>query len=261
MTLLADNVLASVDGFGITTPDLPATVDDVITAAKDDRPFSVFTLNLDHLVKLRRNFAFRAAYHNAEIVTADGAPVAWLARFQNRSITRTTGADLMAPLAEAAAAAHLPVYLFGTSAGVIAKAARELSDRTEGALDIAGTYAPSQNFNPVGPEADLTIERIRNSGARLCFVALGAPKQELFAEHARQRGLNCGMVCIGASLDFLAGAQIRAPQVMRDYGFEWVWRLASNPRRLARRYAECALVFADLTLLTLLRERFTRLKA
>lgn len=257
MVLHADKALARVDGFGITTPDLESAIHEIITAARAARPFSVFTLNLDHLVKLRRNFAFRAAYDHADIVTADGAPVAWLARFQDKSIVRTAGADMMAPLADAAADAHLPVYLFGTSPGVIAKAARELGNRNDGRLDIAGSYAPPQGFDPEGPEADLAIERIRQSGARLCLVALGAPKQEIFAERARRQGLACGMVCIGASLDFIAGSQTRAPKFMRDHGLEWVWRLATNPRRLAKRYADCALVFADLILLAPLRERWS----
>ncbi len=253
--------LAKVDGWGISAPDLASTVASIMSAAKAGGPFSVFTLNLDHLVKLRRNAAFRAAYANASIVTADGAPVAWLAKFQNKNIERTTGADLLAPLAEAAAEAHLAVFLFGSSAGVMARAGRDLGERTEGRLDIAGTLAPSEAFDPEGSEADLAIEKIRLSGAKLCFIALGAPKQEIFADRARTKGLDCGMICIGASLDFIAGTQIRAPQIMRNNGFEWVWRLATNPRRLVRRYAECAALFFDLILIEPLKERVTRIKA
>jgi exopolysaccharide biosynthesis WecB/TagA/CpsF family protein len=247
-------VLATVDGWAINMANLDAALRSVIALAKATKPFTVFTLNLDHLVKLRRNEKFRAAYRNAEIVTADGAPVAWLARWQNAAVQRATGADLLVPLAEAAADARLPVFLFGSTAGVLAKAARDLDERTDGLLDIAGTRAPSHDFDPEGPEADRAIESIRLSEAKLCFVALGAPKQEIFAEYARKSGLACGMICIGAAIDFIAGAQIRAPVIIRKSGMEWAWRLFSHPRRLARRYGDCAAVFADLALLSPLRQ-------
>lgn len=247
--------LACIDGRGITCPDLAQAVRETVRRAKSGEAFTLFTLNLDHLVKLRRSAAFRAAYANAAIVTADGAPVAWLARMQSPAIERATGADLLVPLAQAAAEAHLPVFLFGTSADVMARAGRDLAERTDGALDIAGTHAPSNNFDPEGAEADAAIARIRQSGARLVFIALGAPKQEIFAERARAAGLKCGFVCVGAALDFIAGTQVRAPGVLRDNGLEWIWRLATNPRRLARRYAECAGLFVHLMLAAPFRSR------
>ena len=251
-------ILACVDGWGITTANQESALDEIIASAKSSKAFTVFTLNLDHIVKLRRNTEFRSAYTNADIVTADGAPVAWLARLQNKSVERATGADLLIPLANAAAEAGLPVFLFGTSPDVMARAGRELGDHTDGTIDIAGTLAPSLAFDPTGPEADAAIAKIKASGAKLCFIALGAPKQEVFAEYARSKGLPCGMICIGAALDFIAGEQVRAPQAMRNNGLEWIWRLATNPRRLGKRYADCAAVFADLIVLAPLRQRMAR---
>lgn len=260
MASVPASVLARIDGWGINTPDLDSALANIVASAKAAKPFTVFTMNLDHLVKLRRSAEFREAYASADIVTADGAPVAWLARWQDVSVQRATGADLILPLADAAAHAALPVFLFGTSAPVMARAGRELSERTDGLIDIAGTLAPSASFDPAGPEADAAIERIRASGARLCFVALGAPKQEIFAQRAREKGVPCGFVCIGAAIDFIAKEQIRAPQTLRNSGLEWVWRLATNPRRFARRYAECAAVFFDLTINELLRSKIARVR-
>ncbi|MBS0267643.1 MAG: WecB/TagA/CpsF family glycosyltransferase, partial [Proteobacteria bacterium] len=161
-------------------------------------------------------------------------------------IARATGSDMLLPLLDAATAAGLPVFLFGSTEAVLTKAANEITSATDGLLKIAGMLSPSRAFDPEGDEADRAIETIKKSGARICIVALGAPKQEIFAEHARAQGLACGMICSGASLDFLAGAQIRAPGLFRKLGLEWMWRLATNPRRLAKRYAECAIVLADL---------------
>ncbi|MEQ1717712.1 MAG: WecB/TagA/CpsF family glycosyltransferase [Hyphomicrobium sp.] len=261
MASASPSYLATVDGRGINCPNLANAIHATIARAKAGGPFTVFTLNLDHLVKLRRNPAFRTAYANADIVTADGAPVAWLARTQNASIERTTGADLLVPLVEAAAEARLPIFMFGSSPDVMARAGRELGERTDGLLDIAGTLSPSDGFDPAGPEADAAIARIKQSGARLVFVALGAPKQEVFAERARAQGVACGFVCIGAALDFIAGTQIRAPQAMRDNGVEWIWRLATNPRRLFRRYAECGGLLLDLVLIAPLRDRAQRTRS
>lgn len=242
-------------GVTITSPSLGRAVEDVLALAKAGKPSSVFTLNLDHAVKLRRDAKFREAYSNADVVTADGWPIAWIARRQDAVVERATGADLVLPLVDRAAMEQVPIFLLGTTPGVLARVGDELSLRTEGRLDIAGTFSPSNNFDPEGPEADAAIAQIRKSGAKICFVALGAPKQELFADYARSKGVSCSMVCIGAALDFIAGEQIRAPQTMRDNGLEWAWRLASNPRRLGARYLNCALMFAYLIAHETLRPR------
>jgi len=250
--------LAYVDGWAINTPDMETAISRIIGRAKSRDAFTVFTLNLDHLVKLRSDERFRRAYSNADIVTADGAPVAWLARLQEPSVTRATGSDMLLPLLDAAAAAGLPVFLFGSTEAVLTKAAHEITNVTDGLVKIAGMLSPSRAFDPEGDEADRAIETIKKSGARICIVALGAPKQEIFAEHARAGGLACGMICSGASLDFLAGTQIRAPGLFRKLGLEWIWRLATNPRRLAKRYAECAIVLADLLITETARRHLTR---
>lgn len=240
--------LAYVGGWSINTADMDTAIGAIINRARAKEAFTLFTLNLDHLVKLRSDERFRRAYRKADIVTADGAPVAWLARLQDRNVFRATGSDMLLPLLDAAANADLPVFLLGSTEDVLAKAAREIGNHTNGLLKLAGTLSPSRAFDPEGPEADRAIETIRKSGARVCIVALGAPKQEIFAERARAKGLACGMVCAGASLDFLAGTQVRAPELFRRLGFEWIWRLATNPRRFARRYAECAIVLVGLVI-------------
>ena len=80
------------------------------------------------------------------------------------------------------------------------------------------------------------------------LVALGAPKQELFADRALARHPRLGFVCIGAGLDFISSEQARAPKALHGTGLEWLWRLALQPRRLARRYWMCARLLAELAL-------------
>lgn len=248
-------VLATVDGWPITTPTLGVAIADTIMLARARCGFSLFTLNLDHLVKLRQSPAFQHAYRKAALVTADGAPVAWLSRKQAAGIERTTGADLLLPLIKAAAHNDLPVYLFGSSQEVLQRSVEALGRLTHGRIRIAGVHAPSASFDPRGPEGEAAIARIRQTGAALCFVALGAPKQEVFSERAVEAGARCGFICVGAALDFLAGSQVRAPRLFQFAGLEWAWRLATNPRRLAARYARCAHLLLDVAVLVPLRRQ------
>ena len=238
--------LATVDGRQINVATMDQAVDAIGLAAESRQSFSVFTLNLDHLVKLRQHPDFEDAYANADFVTADGAPVAALARRQNDVIERTAGADLVLPVAREASRRGIPVFLFGTTMEVLRKAGSVLQAEAGNTLTIAGMDAPEHSFEPDSAEADAAIARIAASGAGLCLVALGAPKQELFAARAKARGVNCGFICIGAALDFLAGEQVRAPMIMRRWKLEWLWRLLNNPRRLAARYARCALLLAEI---------------
>ena len=247
--------IAVVDGWPVNIANHKDAILHITQAAKRHEGFAVFTLNLDHLVKLRRSSEFRDAYSNARFVTADGAPVAKLASLQNACIERTTGADLVEPLAEAAAQEGLPIYLFGTTDDVLSSAQLHLSRLTGFTLEISGAASPDREFDPTSPAADAALDRIAASGARLCFVALGAPKQELLAARAVERGINVGFICIGAGLDFLAGAQTRAPGFMQRSGLEWFWRLATNPRRLTGRYASCAVVLAEIVFKSLFKQR------
>jgi len=197
---------------------------------------TVFTLNLDHLVKLRDHMRFRAAYQRATYVSADGAPVVTMAKQLGEPVERVTGADLVAPLARAAAEAGIPVFLFGTGDLVRDRAAERLRGESPG-LVIAGSESPPLGFDPESRAAREAAQRIAASGAGICFVALGAPKQELFANLAVSRAPHVMFVCIGAALDFIAGASRRAPTLWQRAGLEWAWRVLQEPRRLAARYA------------------------
>jgi N-acetylglucosaminyldiphosphoundecaprenol N-acetyl-beta-D-mannosaminyltransferase len=228
----------TVDGITINVPSLPDAVSSIVSAAQSGDNFSVCTLNLDHVVQLDQRADFRAAYRRARFVTADGFPIVMLSHLLGAPIKRTTGADLVEPVCREAQKKGLSVFLMGSSAHTLSMTARRLSERFEG-LRIVGTYAPGRNFDPYSSEADLAIERIRASGARLCFVALGAPRQEVFAARCIDELNGTGVLCIGAALDFIAGTQRRAPAITQKIGLEWAWRMLHDPRRLAPRYARC----------------------
>lgn len=240
----------TVDGIAINVGSLPEAVDAIVSAAQRGENFSVCTLNLDHVVQLQHKPDFRAAYRRARFVTADGFPIVVLSRMLGTHIERTTGADLVEPLCEAAGRKGLPVFLLGSNNETLKATAERLTERFSG-LQIVGWFAPGPNFDPYSAEADVAIERIRESGARLCFVALGAPRQEVFAARCLDELDGTGVLCIGAALDFIAGTQKRAPSVTQKAGLEWAWRMLSNPRRLGPRYARCMAVVPGLVARTL----------
>lgn len=219
---------------------------DIITELKNRRDsFLACTLNVDHLVKLRSDGAFRQAYSKARFVTADGFPIVMLARVRGHSIQRTTGSDLIVPLCRAAAESGYSVYLLGSTEDTLRKAAQYLKLNCPG-LEIAGMAAPPYGFDPTSDMASSMADNIAASGARLCLVALGAPLQERFSAHAVGLTEGVGFMGVGAALDFFSGRQKRAPRIVQSLNLEWAWRLISNPRRLWLRYVRCAFLVLEL---------------
>jgi exopolysaccharide biosynthesis WecB/TagA/CpsF family protein len=141
---------------------------------------------------------------------------------------------------------RVPIALLGSTEPVLATAAARLEADYSG-LDIVAHIAPPMGFDPDGEGAKALIDALSSSGARLCLVALGAPKQERFAAHALAALPDMGFVSVGAGLDFIAGAQTRAPRLVRVLALEWLWRMLGDPRRLAPRYAGCAAIMPTLT--------------
>lgn len=240
----------TVDGVSINVSSMHDAVTSVIDAVQRDEKFSVFTLNLDHVVQLEKRIDFRNAYRRAKFVTADGFPIVILGKLLGTDIQRTTGADLIEPLCAEAQKRNLPIFLLGSNSITLAATARALSKRYRG-INLAGFFAPGPNFDPYSPEADFAMESIRRSGARLCFLALGAPKQEVFAARCLERLEGTGFLCIGAGLDFIAGTQTRAPTITQKIGLEWAWRMVKNPKRLGPRYAKCMAAAPKLLVKTL----------
>lgn len=236
-----------VEGVSVQTFTLEEASARICESVSSGQASTVFTLNLDHIVKLRSNRAFRAAYDRARIVLADGFPIVLSGRLQGRTVKRTTGADLIEPLCAEASRRAVPILLYGSTFETLAGAARHLKARYPD-LVIAGVYAPEHGLDVLSDQASEGIDFIRNAGAGICFVALGAPKQEIFSDRCAAEMERISFICIGAGLDFLAGHQRRAPKVFQATGLEWLWRMLSNPRRLARRYLECAYVFPGVLL-------------
>jgi N-acetylglucosaminyldiphosphoundecaprenol N-acetyl-beta-D-mannosaminyltransferase len=237
---------AKIDGWPVNISNLSELLDCIVRQFNSSSAsFMVCTLNLDHVVKLRRNAEFRQAYSRARYVTADGFPIATLARLSGYRIERTPGADLIEPICKISAERNFPIFLMGSSLRTLCASASRLVANHPG-LEICGVIAPPRGFDPKSPQAQEIISVIARSGARICFVALGAPRQELFCAKAIEETTGVCFLPIGAGLDFIAGSQLRAPTILQHLKLEWAWRLLLNPARMFVRYSQCAIVFLEL---------------
>jgi N-acetylglucosaminyldiphosphoundecaprenol N-acetyl-beta-D-mannosaminyltransferase len=182
-------------------------------------------------------------------------PLVWLLRLLGVSeATRVYGPDLTRAVLEAAADAGIPVGFYGGSPAVLAELVRRVSGRYHG-LKVA--YAESPPFRPATREEDeRTTRAIADSGARILFIGLNTPKQDRWM-HAHRGRVPAVMLGVGAAFDFLAGSKPQAPRWMQRSGLEWTFRLATEPRRLWRRYLRHNPRFAVLAFTELLRTRFT----
>ena len=190
--------------------------------------------NVHSVVTARQDPAFAAALAQADLATPDGAPVAWmLRRLGHAGQARINGPDLMWRCCADAAARGTPVYLYGGTEEVLARLQQRLRAAFP-ALRIAGAASPP--FRTLSAEEDAAaVAAINASGAGVVWVSLGCPKQELWM-HAHRGRVHVVMVGVGAAFDYHAGTTPRAPLWMQQAGLEWLHRLASEPRRLGRRY-------------------------
>lgn len=194
----------------------------------------VIHANVHVIVTATRDPSFNDVLNRADLVTPDGAPVAWmLRRLGHSNQDRISGPDLTWALLARCEKDGLAVYFYGSSCKTLELLAKRIHEDFP-ALVVAGYESPPFRMMTAAEDAD-TVVRINNSGAALVFVGLGCPKQEKWM-HAHHGSINAVMLGVGAAFDFHAGTISRAPVWMRSLGMEWLYRLCSEPRRLWRRY-------------------------
>jgi N-acetylglucosaminyldiphosphoundecaprenol N-acetyl-beta-D-mannosaminyltransferase len=183
-----------------------------------------------------RDERLRAIHNAAGMVTPDGMPLVWLSHMRGYAhVERVYGPDLMLALCQCSASRGYRHYLYGGTEDVTAQLAANLQRRFPGLL-IVGRYSPP--FRPLDCEEDEQIVRAINAAAPdIVWVGLSTPKQERWmAEHVG-RLVAPALIGVGAAFDFHAGVKRQAPRWMQRGGLEWFFRLATEPRRLWRRYA------------------------
>ena len=196
---------------------------------------TVCTPNADYVVRARRDTTFRAAIADTDLRVPDGMWIIYAARLAGRRLQGTvTGRRLLPVIAERAESAGVRIGLFGAGAGIAERAGARLAAQYPG-LDYFA-IGPPPKFAVGSAEDVRLVATLRQAAPRIVFVALGAPKQELWMAEHRADLPGTVLVGVGAAFDIVAGRFREAPRWMTRLGFEWAFRLAQEPRRLAKRY-------------------------
>jgi exopolysaccharide biosynthesis WecB/TagA/CpsF family protein len=225
----------SVLGVKIDAVDYAAAVDRVAAAAHAGRPFSVSALAVHGVMTGVLDRTHRHRLNTFDLIVPDGQPVRWALGWLHRKKLpdRVYGPNLMLKICERAAADGLPIYLFGSTPEMLTKLQDRLTEKYP-SLKIAGSR-PSAFRRLTQAERDTVVQKIRASGAKIVFVGLGCPRQEVFAFEMRDL-LGVPLLAVGAAFSFHAGILPQAPPTMQRWGLEWMYRLVQEPRRLWKRY-------------------------
>ena len=228
----------------------------------DQRPRYVATVNVDFITNIyswrwgrTRHPELKYILRKADMVTADGMPIVWAARWLGASLPmRVAGSDLVPKLAEVAAQTGKSIYFLGGRRFEMTahRAARELRKQHPG-MKLAGVDAPwvhtaGEALDQAEDEDVRIVERINAARPDILLVAFGSPKQEIWFDRNRHRLKVPVTIGVGASFDFQAGTTARAPLWMQHSGMEWAFRLCQEPKRLWKRYLVDFLKFGKLIL-------------
>lgn len=203
--------------------------------------------NVNHIVILQDDKAFQQTYKDAILVLTDGKPLRMVLKFFGKTIPEVVpGSDLVPQIFDAVPVEQpITVFLLGAGEGVAERAAQLIQLRWRG-VRVVGCYSPPMGFENSQTEEQKIREVVNAANPDLLVIGLGAPKQELWISRNRAQ-LKAGLaLCVGATIDFIAGKKKRCPLWMRKMALEWLYRVYSEPRRLVGRYANDALIFSKL---------------
>ena len=196
----------------------------------------VITPNVDQIVRIEWDEYFKKICENCELLLVDGHPLLWIAKLYGLPFKqKICGSDLVPILCELASKKNYSVFFLGAGPGVAEIAAKNMMDKYPN-LNVVGTYSPPLGFEKDEVEINRINSILSESKADMLFVGMGVPKQDIFI-YENMHKYNIPMsFSIGGTIDFLAGKQKRAPKWMSKIGFEWLYRLIKDPKRLFKRY-------------------------
>ncbi|MFZ4619181.1 MAG: WecB/TagA/CpsF family glycosyltransferase [Bacteroidota bacterium] len=205
----------------------------------------LFTPNIDHFVMAQKDRTFYDAYRRADFVVLDSQVIFILLKFFGPKIQeKISGADFFPLFCRYHKDNHaVRIFVLGGMEDVSNIVQKKINDES-GRKMVVGAFSPTMGFENDPQEMETVIQMIKSSGANVLAVGLGTPKQEKwiyrYKMHLETIDIFMG---VGATFDFIAGAQKRAPKFVQKIGMEWLYRLVRNPKRLAKRYLVTDIVF------------------
>ncbi len=232
---MIDRGKVSVLGVTVDAVDYEAAVERIIAAATTGVPYAISALAVHGVMTGVDDPEHIARLNRFDLVTPDGQPVRWAMNWLHGTDLpdRVYGPRLTLEVCRSAADRGLPVYFYGSTQETLDHLAERLPTLAPG-ITIAG-MRPSRFTTSTEDELDAVAADIRATGAKICMVGLGCPRQEVFVYENAQR-LSMPALAVGAAFDFHAGLANEPPAWIQRAGLQWAQRLVANPKRLWRRY-------------------------
>ncbi len=222
-------------GVQVSAVDMDGALSEISGWVEQRRNHYVCVTGVHGVMESQRDEALRIIHNRSGMTTPDGMPMVWAGHYAGfTGVKRVYGPDLMLALSERAAERGWRCFFYGGKEGVAALTAARMSTAYAG-LDVVGTLSPP--FRPLTEAEDAAVvARINASRPDIVWVGLSTPKQERWmADHLNKLTAPV-LIGVGAAFDIHAGVVAQAPRWVQRSGLEWLFRLATEPRRLARRY-------------------------
>jgi len=227
-------------GVGVHSIDLDGSIEEIESVLKKRVHTYICLAPAHNLMACRADPKLRQIFNRASLTLPDGTGTVWFLRLLGQKAGRVYGPDLL--LAVCGLEAGWRHFFLGGTPEVVEKLTGRLKKDLP-RLQVVGSFSPP--FRKMDKdEVTAMVERINESMADIVWVGLGSPKQEFWMAEFRDRLQAPVLVGVGAAFDFLSGAKPQAPRWMQRAGLEWLFRLATEPRRLWRRYASYPLFVA-----------------
>jgi len=227
------------DIFGLLVEDrsFNQVVAEVIERTKKAEKLMIVTPNVDHFLRWQNSYDFRNLYSQSDYCLIDGMPLVWLSRILGHSACeRITGVDISLELISKANELNWPVAIIGGIPSVLSKACENLSSQFPN-IDIFLADSPSPTELADRDYLKKLSAKLAQKEIKVVLICLGSPRQEKLVSDLILNGEMVGsFLCVGATVDFIAGVKRRAPKLVRSVGLEWAFRFIQEPKRLFRRY-------------------------
>ena len=222
--------------FPITALRLNEQIQTILQWASEHKSKTVCVANVHMLMEAHWNPEFAGVLKDADIVTPDGMPLVWMMKkLGATSQDRVAGLDILASICRSAPKEDVSIFFLGSQKQILSGMRSKLKEEYPD-LNIAAMEPLP--FRPLTESEDEElINKINESGAGIVFVSLGCPKQEKWMSEHKDK-VHAVMIGLGGAFPVYAGLQKRAPRIVRQSGFEWLYRWLQEPRRLWGRYTK-----------------------
>jgi N-acetylglucosaminyldiphosphoundecaprenol N-acetyl-beta-D-mannosaminyltransferase len=221
-------------------------------ANKEAKARSIALVNVNCCVSALFNKKLRDIYNSADIVGIDSMPfLKWARAFYKKDADRLYAPDIMLHVSKQAKQKSYTFFIYGGYPGAPDKIEVYLKEHFDG-IQIVGKYSPP--FRPLTEKENESIcDMINGARPDFLWVGLGSPKQDFWIQESKNKLKGCIIVPSGATFDFFSGRIKQAPQFIRDLGFEWLYRLMQDFKRLWVRYTIYNIIFLAVFVLQLVR--------